>query len=130
MGPEKVREWLPHLAELAPDALVVAGVAGGLDPTLRPGDVVVATEVRDGHGRIVQRAASPLVAELRRMGLRVRTGPIVSSDRIVRGHAARARLATTGAIAVDMESAAIVRAAARRPDCGRSGHRRHGVPRR
>ena len=72
MGPARVDAWLPHLSELAPDAVVVAGVAGGVDPTLRPGDVVVATEVRDDHGRIVQRAAAPLVAELRRMGLRVR----------------------------------------------------------
>ena len=66
MGPERVRRWLPRLAELDPDALVVAGVAGGLDPSLRPGDVVVASEVRDEHGRIILRAASPLVAELRR----------------------------------------------------------------
>jgi len=112
MGPERVNAWLPQLAQLSPNAVIVAGVAGGLDPTLRPGDVVVATEVRDERGRIVQRAAAPLVAELRRMGLRVRTGPMVSCDHIVRGAAARARLAATGAIAVDMESAAIVRAAA------------------
>src|ERR1019366_3009514 len=111
MGPERVNAWLPRLAELSPKAVVVAGVAGGLDPTLRPGDVVVATEVRDERGRIVQRAAAPLVAELRRLGLRVRTGPMLSCDHIVRGAAARARLAATGAIAVDMESAAIVRAA-------------------
>jgi 4-hydroxy-3-methylbut-2-en-1-yl diphosphate reductase len=112
MGPARVDAWLPRLAEISPGAVVVAGVAGGVDPTLRPGDVVVATEVRDDRGRIVQRAAAPLVAELRRMGLRVRTGPMISCDHVVRGPEAMARLAETGAIAVDMESAAIVRAAA------------------
>ena len=115
MGPDRVRAWLPQLDVLAPDAIVVAGVAGGLDPTLRPGDVVVATEVRDAHGRIVQHAAAPLVAELRRMGLRVRTGPMHSCDHVVGGASERALLAATGAVAVDMESAAIVRAAGTTP---------------
>jgi len=110
MGPERVQAWLPRLRAAAPEAVVVAGVAGGVDPSLRPGDVVVASEVRDSRGRTVLRGAAPLVAELRRMGLRVRTGPMVSHDRVVGGAEERARLAATGAVAVDMESAEIVRA--------------------
>jgi 4-hydroxy-3-methylbut-2-enyl diphosphate reductase len=105
MGPDRVREWLPRLRQLNPDIVAVAGVAGGLDPSLRSGDVVVASEVRDEHGRIVLRAAAPLAAELRRLGLRVHTGPIASTDHIVHG-AARERLAESGALAVDMESGA------------------------
>jgi 4-hydroxy-3-methylbut-2-enyl diphosphate reductase len=110
MGPVRVQQWLPHLAGLEPGAVAVAGVAGGLDPSLRAGDVVVASEVRDDKGRTVLRGAAPLAAELRRMGLRVRCGPMVSCDQIVNSREERERLAATGALAVDMESAAIVRA--------------------
>jgi 4-hydroxy-3-methylbut-2-enyl diphosphate reductase len=95
---------------LAPQAVVVAGVAGGIDPSLRPGDVLVASEVRDEKGRIVLRAAAPLVADLRRMGLRVRTGPMLSRDHVVGGADEREKLRATGALAVDMESTEIVRA--------------------
>jgi len=110
MGPQRVREWLPALDRLAPGTVAVAGVAGGLDPSLRPGDVIVASEVRDKRGRTVLRAAAPLAGELRRLGLRVRSGPIVSRDWIVTNVDERERLAATGALAVDMESAEIVRA--------------------
>jgi len=87
----------------------VAGVGGGVSPELRAGDVVVASEVRDDIGRTVLRAAAPLVAALRQQGLRVHIGPMVSTDHIVTGPE-RERLARTGALAVDMESSAVVRA--------------------
>jgi 4-hydroxy-3-methylbut-2-enyl diphosphate reductase len=110
MGAERGQQWLRRLAQLRPGALVIAGVAGGLDPRLAAGDVLVASEVRDDHGRTVLRGSAPLAAELRAMGMRVHTGPLVSCERIAGGEH-RERLAATGALAVDMESAAIVRAA-------------------
>ena len=109
MGMKRVQAWVPRMAALAPDAVVVAGVGGGVSPELRAGDVVVASEVRDDIGRTVLRAAAPLVAALRQRGLRVHIGPMVSTDHIVTGPE-RERLARTGALAVDMESSAVVRA--------------------
>ena len=109
MGMKRVQAWVPRIAALAPDAVVVAGVGGGVNPELRAGDVVVASEVRDDIGRTVLRAAAPLVAALRQQGLRVHIGPMVSTDHIVTGPE-RERLARTGALAVDMESSAVVRA--------------------
>jgi len=109
MGMKRVQAWVPRIAALAPDAVVVAGVGGGVSPELRAGDVVVASEVRDDIGRTVLRAAAPLVAALRQQGLRVHIGPMVSTDHIVTGPE-RERLARTGALAVNMESSAVVRA--------------------
>ena len=89
---------------------MVAGVAGGVSPSLRAGDVVVASEVRDDIGRTVLRAAAPLVAELRAHG----SARAHRADGQHRSHRHRVdereRLARTGALAVDMESSAIVRA--------------------
>jgi 4-hydroxy-3-methylbut-2-enyl diphosphate reductase LytB-like protein/phosphorylase superfamily protein len=83
---------------------LVAGVAGSLSVDVRPGDVVVASEVR-GPGIPVPVPSAPMLAgALRRLGLRVHVGPIVSMTRPVDG-AARRELAATGALAVDMESA-------------------------
>jgi 4-hydroxy-3-methylbut-2-enyl diphosphate reductase len=87
-------------------AVVVAGIGGGLAPGLRTGDVVVATEVRagDGSGQPIALPGAEALADLmRRHGMTVRTGPLVSARRIVHG-AARDRLAATGASIVDTES--------------------------
>jgi 4-hydroxy-3-methylbut-2-enyl diphosphate reductase len=90
---------------IAGGPVLVAGVAGGLADGVRPGDVVVADEVR-GHpdGPVPVPAAAVLAAALRRLGLTVHIGPIVSEPRVTHG-AHRARLAATGALAVDTETA-------------------------
>jgi len=98
-------------------AVVLAGISGGLDPALRPGEIVVATSVRgpDGDELLLSASdASAVAAELRRAGRSVHLGPIVSSKTLVHGER-RAELARTGALAVDMESAWVARAL--------SGHR-------
>jgi 4-hydroxy-3-methylbut-2-enyl diphosphate reductase len=89
------------------DAVVVAGLCGALDPTLRPGDLVVASEVRAGDEAV---ACATDLAE--RLGARV--GPVVTLDHVARRDEKRA-LAASGALAVDMESFWLARHAAPRP---------------
>jgi 4-hydroxy-3-methylbut-2-enyl diphosphate reductase len=117
MGPRRAQAATAAL--LAPPgewSLAVAGLCGGLDPGLEPGDVVVASEVRgpagpDGiDGTVDCPSAGLLAAALQRRGLRPRIGPVASADHVVQG-AERARLLATGAVAVDMESAWIAAAA-------------------
>jgi 4-hydroxy-3-methylbut-2-en-1-yl diphosphate reductase len=103
MGPERSRASAGRLP-MDETPVAVAGFCGALRPGVEPGDVVVATEVRRPDGRSIACSAGPLVAALRRMGVeRVHHGPVVSTDKVVRG-AERADLAASGAIAADMES--------------------------
>ena len=103
MGPRRAAATARALSR-GTDPVLVAGVGGGLASQVRPGDVVVADEVR-GRGAPVPIRSAPLLAgALRRLGLTVHVGPIVSSPRIAAGRARRA-LAVDGALAVDMESA-------------------------
>jgi 4-hydroxy-3-methylbut-2-enyl diphosphate reductase len=92
-------------------AVAVAGVAGGLDPRFPPGSLVVADRVTDVTGRQAgpELSSAPLLAAaLRRAGLPAHVGTVASSPTLVRGTRARSELAGTGAVAVDMESAALV----------------------
>ncbi|MGI5404239.1 1-hydroxy-2-methyl-2-butenyl 4-diphosphate reductase [Streptomyces sp. CA-135486] len=115
MGPQSaesaVRDALG--AEQLRDAAVVAsGFCAGLSPGMRPGDLVVADETRHAAGHTVCTDTELLVKAVARAvpGRRVHTGPLTGSDHVVRGHE-RAELLATGAIAVDMESAATLRSA-------------------
>ena len=93
-----------NLTAGAPVAL--CGVAHGLDPTLRPGQLVVATELWATDGRPPRPIpAGVLVAhDLGKCGLDVRCGPIVSRTTPLSGDGSSDQ-ATTGAIAWDTESA-------------------------
>ena len=99
------RRSLRSARRLGDAAVLVAGVAGGLAPGVGIGDLVVASEVRAPDGSARPCPSAPLLVEnLRRLGLSVHCGPIVSWPRLV-DRAQRQRLAATGALAVDMESA-------------------------
>ncbi|MYU13134.1 1-hydroxy-2-methyl-2-butenyl 4-diphosphate reductase [Streptomyces sp. SID8361] len=96
-------------------AVIATGFCAGLAPGMHPGDLVVADETRDPAGRTVCTGTRILADALSRPlpgGPRraVHIGPVVGSDHVVRG-AERTALHRTGAIAVDMESAATLRTA-------------------
>jgi len=113
-GPGKSASQAAKLRTGSFGMLAVAGTGGGLSADLSPGDLVVAAQV-SGGGLAIGCPSAPLLAgELRRAGLRAVTGPIVTVSHLVHG-AERERLARTGALAADMESAALLAAAADRP---------------
>ncbi|HET7327755.1 MAG TPA: 4-hydroxy-3-methylbut-2-enyl diphosphate reductase [Nocardioidaceae bacterium] len=88
-------------------AVAAVGIAGALGADLQPGDIVVADAVHDVDGATSPQrcpGAPLLAASFRAAGLRVHVGTLVSTGHVVTG-AERARLAATGALAVDMESA-------------------------
>ncbi|MFF2407786.1 1-hydroxy-2-methyl-2-butenyl 4-diphosphate reductase [Streptomyces sp. NPDC058092] len=95
-------------------AVLASGFCAGLSPGMHPGDLVVADETR-GAGDPTACTGTVLLAEAVARtvpGRTVHTGPLTGSAHVVRGHE-RAELQATGAIAVDMESAATLRAALR-----------------
>ncbi|MDX3748575.1 1-hydroxy-2-methyl-2-butenyl 4-diphosphate reductase [Streptomyces sp. AK08-02] len=117
MGPEAASAAVTRaLADPAlRDAVVLAtGFCAGLAPGMHPGDLVVAEETRGPGGATPCVGTELLVKELVRAvpGRTVHTGPLTGSDHVVRGHE-RSQLLATGAIAVDMESAATLHSAVR-----------------
>jgi 4-hydroxy-3-methylbut-2-en-1-yl diphosphate reductase len=115
-GVTRAREQADELLGNSFGMLVIGGTGAGLSTELRPGDLVVGTEVgRDEAGPSLTCRSAPLLAgELRRAGLRARTGAIVTVDHLVR-RGDRGRLAGQGALAADMESAPLLAGASGRP---------------
>lgn len=105
-NPVRLRALLDARPPRGLRAVVSFGIAGGLDPALQPGDIVVCAHL-DAQARFP--ADSDLVRRLseRLNGApdRVVTGGLAGSDVAVMAVADKAALrARTGALAVDMES--------------------------
>ncbi len=130
-GTKRSAGRLEKMRQVPFGTLAITGTGVGLAPDLSPGDLVVATEVtsasvgdgaghgaragRGGDGPALRSPSAPLVAgELRRAGLRARTGRIATVDHLVRPPE-RAQLAERGLLAADMESAQLAAAADGRP---------------
>jgi 4-hydroxy-3-methylbut-2-enyl diphosphate reductase len=113
MGPERARIAAARALAIDAGNVAIAGLCGGVDPTLQPGDVVVASELRREDGTTVEvPGAAELAEQARRHGLRAHVGAVVTTDRVLKP-AERASL--EGALAVDMESAWLAAGAAGRP---------------
>lgn len=106
-NPARLRSLLRARVHPACRAVISIGIAGGLDPSLVPGDVIVATGVAAPDRR---HAASPFVAH--RLAARLSDHPkrVIMADlagvdsAVLSPGAKRALRTATGALAVDMES--------------------------
>src|ERR1700731_2573430 len=105
--PQQLRALLTIFDPSTIRGVISFGVAGGLDPALKSGDVVVATEVLAGDTRWL---AGLTLNEgmMPRLGLgrrRVVRGALAGVEQVVAARAVKAALRSeTGAAAVDMES--------------------------
>ncbi|BBA34315.1 hopanoid-associated phosphorylase [Methylocaldum marinum] len=109
-GPNHAQNAASRLLELKVDALVSWGCAAALDHTLNSGDLVLPERILapDGCEHSVcfewhERVRRPLAPVLR-----ITTGPLLGSSKIIAGSAEKQELhLASGAVAVDMESASV-----------------------
>jgi 4-hydroxy-3-methylbut-2-enyl diphosphate reductase len=115
MGRARAEAAASSLRNGIPAAVAVVGVCGGARDGLRAGDVVIATEVRDGTDSVrTLPGAALLAAAVRRTGQRVVMGPVASTESFAKP-GDRGLLAESGVVAVDMESAWLASVANGRP---------------
>ncbi|MGJ4942735.1 phosphorylase [Bradyrhizobium sp. HKCCYLS1011] len=116
--PQQLRSLLTVFDPTSIRGVISFGVAGGLDPSLKAGDIVVATEVTAGDARWLA-GLSLSEAHIARAALgrrRVVRGVLAGAEEVVVAQARKAALRrSTGAAAVDMESHI---AAAYATECG------------
>jgi adenosylhomocysteine nucleosidase len=105
--PQQLRALLTVFDPATIRGVISFGVAGGLDPSLRSGDIVVATEVMAGDARWLAglSLSEQQIASIALGRRRVVRGGLAGVEEVVVGQACKAALrSVTGAAAVDMES--------------------------
>jgi DeoD family purine-nucleoside phosphorylase len=113
---------ITELAELGARRLIRVGTCGALDPSLRHGELLIATEALavDGTSRALgagERApgSAAVIAALQAAGDGSRSGLVASTDLFYDGEARdEERWRRDGALAVEMETATLFALAARR----------------
>ncbi len=119
IGHRRATEIARHTFDLMPGAELVigTGVVGALSSGLKPGDLVLADRVLtlDGDGQLAERVIAVGDSHLRAVGrslasagIAYSTGAILTSHRVLATGAEKRRAKErSGAIAVDMETAAL-----------------------
>jgi adenosylhomocysteine nucleosidase len=105
--PQQLRALLTVFDPSSIRGVISFGVAGGLDPSLKAGDVVVASEVTAGDARWLAglSLSEDHIARATIGGRRVVRGVLAGAEEVVVQQARKAALhMRTGAAAVDMES--------------------------
>jgi adenosylhomocysteine nucleosidase len=116
--PQQLRALLTVVDPTTIRGVISFGVAGGLDPSLKSGDVVVATEVMAGDARWLAGLAlnEELITSVALGRRRVVRGGLAGVEQVIAARSLKAALrSATGAAAVDMESHI---AAAYAEECG------------
>ena len=104
--PRQLRSLLTVFDPTTIRGVISFGVAGGLDPSLKPGDIVLATEVVAGDARWLAGLSlnEEVMADLA-LKRRVVRGGLAGAEEVIVAQARKAALwLQTGAAAVDMES--------------------------
>ena len=126
IGPSRATDTARRALDLMPSAELVigTGVAGALSGGLKPGDLVLCDRSLTIHagGQVAEQAAAVSGAHIRAIGrslaiagIAYSTGAIFTSHRVLATGAEKRRAKeSTGAIAVDMETAALAAEAAAR----------------
>lgn len=119
MGARGFAEWLStHLKNNSYESLIVVGLAGGLDPKLKTGDVVVYDICMDARGqfnevRCDKHLAESLTEALPVSSIRNFRGAGITVSRIITNATDKLRLGEHHqALTVDMESFEVLRVAA------------------
>ena len=113
IGEEAAREAAGGLIRGGARALMSFGFAGALDPGLRPGHLILPESVHAGQSLQVDLSWRDSLRQCLPAHLNVTGGILAASREMLTSAIAKHELAqTTGACAVDMESAAVAEAAA------------------
>ncbi len=111
----RATELADRMLSRGADGLLSFGLAGGLDPSLKAGDIVIGDHVLapDGSDYGCDDAWRQAILSLETEA-EIRVGDIVGSDTPISSQAEKSRLyKSSGALAVDMESHAVAVAAAK-----------------